>query len=372
MNIPYVDLKARNARQRAELMRAIGEVVSSGASCSGNAIDTFEHALAEACSTTHAVAVGSGTEAVYFALLAHGVGRGDEVITVPTASASTLEAILLVGARPAFVDIDPRTYTMDPEAFARAVGTRTKAVIPTHLFGQMAEIDPILAIAREGGISVIEDASDAFGADDHGRKAGSLGHCGCFGFHPEKNPGAIGRAGAVVTNDAATAARIRSGRNHGRNPGNRNHHPGWAGRMDAIQAAVLTVRLRHCEKDHARRRAHATTYRQLLAGVPGITNPAVREGTNHAHHAHVLRVTGRMRLLTLLDAHEIGHAVPHAVPLHIQPPYRFLGHRTGDFPASEACAREFVALPVQAELERHQIDAVADLVREACGAIVAA
>jgi len=372
MNIPYVDLKARNARQRAELMRAIGEVISSGASCSGNAIDTFEHALAEACGTTHAVAVGSGTEALWFALLAHGIGRGDEVITVPMTSSSTLEAILLVGARPVFADIDPHTYTMDPEAFARAVGTRTKAVIPSHLFGQMAEIDPILAIARESGISVIEDASDALGADDHGRRAGSLGHCGCFGFHPENNPGALGHAGAVVTNDAVVAARIRSWCDQGRNGTNRHRRPEWTGGMDAIQAAVLAVRLRHCDKDHARRRSHASIYRQSLAGVPGIISPAVREGTNHAHQAHALRVAGRMKLLTLLDAHEIGHRVPHALPLHIQPTYRFLGHRTGDFPASKACAREFVALPVQAELERHQIDTVADLVREACGATVAA
>ncbi|MBM3863064.1 MAG: hypothetical protein FJ385_03790 [Verrucomicrobia bacterium] len=266
MNIPYVDLKARNARQRAELMRAIGEVVSSGASCSGNAIDTFEHALAEACGTTHAVAVGSGTEALWFALLAHGIGRGDEVITVPMTSSSTLEAILLVGARPVFADIDPHTYTMDPEAFARAVGTRTKAVIPSHLFGQMAEIDPILAIAHESGISVIEDASDALGADDHGRRAGSLGHCGCFGFHPENNPGALGHAGAVVTNDAAVAARIRSWCDQGHNGTNRHRRPEWTGGMDAIQAAVPAVRLRHCDKDHARRRSHASIYRQSLAG----------------------------------------------------------------------------------------------------------
>jgi dTDP-4-amino-4,6-dideoxygalactose transaminase len=186
MNIPYLDLKTKNSRIRPQIMRAIGEVLASGTYCSGAVIDAFEHAFAHACGTKHAVAVGSGTEALWFALLAHGISHGDEVITAAISSIPTIEAICLTGARPVFADVDPRTYTIDPEALARAVNPRTKAVMPGHLFGQMAEMDAILEIAIRHGVAVIEDAADAPGADDLGRKAGSLGDCGCFSFHPSK------------------------------------------------------------------------------------------------------------------------------------------------------------------------------------------
>ncbi len=372
MNIPYLDLKAQNSRFRSQIMRAIGEVLSSGTFCAGAAVDGFESAFAQACGTKHAVAVGSGTEALWFALLAHGVGHGDEVVTAAITGIPTIEAICLTGARPVFADADPRTYTINPEAFARIVSRRTKAVVPGHLFGQMAEMDAILEIANSHGIAVIEDAADALGADDLGRKAGSLGDCGCFNFYPSKSLGAIGHAGAVVTHDRHVADRIRMLCNHGRSHDNRHHHPGWTGKIDAIQAAVLIVKLKHLEHDNTRRRAHAATYHQALNGLSGVASPLVREGTRHAHHIHALRVRDRLRLLTLLDEYEIGYAIHHPVPTHLQPGYRFLGHKEGDFPVAEACAREFVSLPIDPQLDREQIDTIADVVREACGASVAA
>src|SRR6267143_803663 len=248
MNVPFLDLKAHHAPLREEFDRAITDVIASGIFAGGPAVTRFEQAFAKFCECDHAVGLGSGTEAVWLALLACGVGPGDEVITVPSTFMATAEAITYCGAKPIFVDVDERTYTMDPGALANVLTSRTKAIVPVHLFGQTADMDPILKFARQHGLVVVEDAAQAHGAEYKARRAGSMGEIGCFSFYPGKNLGALGEAGAVVTNDTELRDKIRSLRDHGQV--RKYHHSmvGWNCRMDAIQGACLAIKLRHLDR----------------------------------------------------------------------------------------------------------------------------
>jgi dTDP-4-amino-4,6-dideoxygalactose transaminase len=357
--IPFLDLRAQHDPLRAELLAAIGEVIDRSAFAGGPMVAKFEEDFADYCQARAAVGVGSGTEALWLALLAQGIGHGDEVITVPNTFMATAEAISYSGARPVFVDVDERTYTLDPRQLERAITPRTKAVIPVHLFGQMADMDPIMEIARQHRLMVIEDACQAHGAEYKGRRAGSIGHAGCYSFYPGKNLGAWGEAGAVVTNDRTLAEKIRVLRDHGQET--RYHHSciGWNARMDGIQAAVLRVKLRCLDRGNAARRAHARRYGELLAGLERLAVPAAAEHGVHVYHLYVVRVPERDRIFQELAGCGIACGIHYPTPVHRQDAYRSLELGPGSFPVAERCAGEFLSLPMFPELTPAQIETVA-------------
>ncbi len=274
IEVPFLDLKAQHAPLRDQFDRAIAKVIDSGAFAGGPFVATFEHEFAAFCDCEHAIGLGSGTEAIWLALLALGIGPGDEIITVPSTFMATAEAISYCGATPVFVDIDERTYTMDPAEIQAAITDKTKAIIPVHLFGQPADMDPILEIARMHNLFVIEDAAQAHGAEYKNRKAGTLGDAGCFSFYPGKNLGAFGEAGAVVTNDSKLQGKIRILRDHGQVRKYYHTMIGWNCRMDGIQAAVLSVKLQHLKRGNDLRRSHALKYDEAFAKVEELVAPA--------------------------------------------------------------------------------------------------
>jgi dTDP-4-amino-4,6-dideoxygalactose transaminase len=372
MNVPFLDLKSQHAPIRADLDRAIQEVINEAAFAGGPFVTRFEAEFAAYCESPHAIGVGSGTEALWLALLALGVGKGDDVITVPNSFMATAEAITYSGANPIFVDVDERTYTMDPDALEKAVTPKTKAIIPVHLFGQPADMDPILEFAREHSLFVVEDAAQAHGAEYKGRKAGTLGDAGCFSFYPGKNLGAFGEAGAIVTNRPELEEKIRILRDHGQV--RKYHHTmvGWNGRMDGIQAAVLGVKLRHLERGNQLRRSHAALYNRELGGLGGIVTPACAQGVRHVYHIYAIRVQERDEILRLLSEKGIGCGVHYPVPIHLQEAYRDLGCQRGDFPIAEKCADEFVSLPMFPELDTEQLENVIKAVKEVVAADVIA
>jgi dTDP-4-amino-4,6-dideoxygalactose transaminase len=365
MNVPFLNLNAQHAPLRAEIDRAIGEVIDRSAFAGGPFVAEFEKEFAAYCDSVHAIGVGNGTDALWLALLALGVGPGDEVITVPATFMATAEAITYCGAKPVFVDIDERTYTMDPSGLAGALTSRTKAIIPVHLFGQMADMDPILEFARQHGLFVIEDACQAHGARYKGRRAGSMGVAGCFSFYPGKNLGAMGEAGAVVTSDDTLQEKIRILRDHGQV--RKYHHTmvGWNGRMDGIQAAVLSVKLRHLEKGNQLRRSHASEYGELLRGVEGILLPFTAQYAEHVFHIFAIRVHERDDVMRYLSDRGIGCGIHYPIPVHLQEAYASLGYEVGAFPVAERCASEFVSLPMFPELTADQVSAVAAAVKQA-------
>ena len=325
----------------------------------------FEEDFAAYCGCRYAVGVGSGTDALWLALLAVGVGPGDEVITVPSTFMATAEAITYCGAKPVFVDIDALTYTMDPTLLEDAITARTKAIIPVHLFGQPADMHPILEIARARGLHVIEDAAQAHGAEYKGSRAGSLGDAGCFSFYPGKNLGAFGEAGAVVTNDETLQEKIRVLRDHGQVQ--KYHHTmvGWNCRMDGIQAAVLGVKLPHLEKGNDLRRLHAAKYDEALQGIEEVVTPYVADYAHHVYHIYAMRVARRDELIAVLAAMGIACGIHYPVPIHLQDAYRSLGHEIGDFPISERVAQHVISLPMFPELTSAQLAIVINAVKEA-------
>jgi dTDP-4-amino-4,6-dideoxygalactose transaminase len=372
MMVPFLDMKARTAPLREEYMQAIGEIIDSGAFSGGPFVERFENEFAAYCGTRHAIGVGSGTEALWLTLLALGIGPGDEVITVPLTFAATVEAICLAGATPVFADIDARTYTINPAALESVRTRNTKAIIPVHLFGQPADMDPILEFARKHCLRVIEDAAQAHGAEYKGRRAGSIGDAGCFSFYPGKNLGAFGEAGAVVTGNDELANQIRMLGNHGQSRKNVHSLVGWNSRMDGIQAAVLRIRLRHLEMENRLRRDHALRYNRALADLPGLVLPAVMNDRNHVFHLYALRARDRGRLIDTLGAKEIGCGLHYPVPVHLQPAYRHLGYRRGDFPVAEQSADELVSLPMFPEMTQDQIAFVTAAVTESVTCSLAA
>lgn len=365
IRVPFLDLNAHHAPLREEFDRAIGEVIDTGAFAGGPFVEKFEHEFAAFCRCQHAIGLGSGTEALWLALLACGVGAGDEVITVPNTFMATAEAITYCAARPVFVDVDERTYTMDPAGLEKALTPRTKAIIPVHLFGQPADMDPILEFARKHSLFVIEDAAQAHGAEYKGKPAGTMGDAGCFSFYPGKNLGAFGEAGAVVTNDSDMAEKIRVLRDHGQVRKYRHNMIGWNCRMDGIQAAVLSVKLRRLENGNLLRRAHAQAYNRAFASTEEVVTPLEADYARHVYHVYALRVQDRDQVMFLLNEKGIQCGVHYPVPVHLQRAYRELGHSAGDFPTSEQSAQEFISLPMFPELTREQIEMVTLAVREA-------
>jgi dTDP-4-amino-4,6-dideoxygalactose transaminase len=342
MIVPFLDLKAHHEPILDEINRAIREVIDSSAFAGGPFVVDFESEFAAYCDASYAIGVGNGTEALWLSLLARGIGCGDEVITVPNTFMGTAEAITYCGAQPVFVDVDERTYTMDPARLEEAITPKTKAVIPVHLFGQPADMDPIVATARKHGLFVLEDACQAHGAEYKGRKAGTLGDAACFSFYPGKNLGAFGEAGAVVTQDAGLQERIRTLRDHGQV--RKYHHKvvGWNGRMDGIQAAVLRVKLRYLERGNQLRRSHAARYGRALAGIEEVIRPIQAPDVRHVYHIYAIRVPDRDEVMRFLTQKGIGCGVHYPVPVHLQEAYRDLGYAEGAFPVAERCAEKVV------------------------------
>lgn len=355
MKVPYLDLKAQYESIRGEIADAIQQVLDRTAFAGGPFVAQFEKEFAVFCGTRFSTGVGSGTDALWMALLALGVGPGDEVITVPDTFIATAEAISWCGAKPVFVDVDPVTYNMDPSKIEAAVTPKTRAIIPVHLFGQMADMGPIMEIARKRKLLVVEDASQAHGAEYKGRKAGSIGDAGCFSFYPGKNLGAYGEAGAVVTNDAALDGKIRMLRDHGQ--AKKYHHAmvGWNARMDGIQGAVLSVKLRHLPAWNEGRRRNAGIYDELLGAMAGVVAPKEAACGKHVYHIYAIRVPQRDRVIASLAEKEIYCGIHYPIPLHLLDAYKSLNLGVGSFPVAEKSASEFVSLPMFPELSREQI-----------------
>lgn len=359
MNVPFLDLRLHHAPLRGELTEAFEAVVDASAFAGGPFVSRFEQNFAAYCGARHGVAVGTGTDALWLALLALGVGPGDEVITTPMTFMATVEAITYTGAKPVFVDIDKSTYTMDPLELEIAVNRRTRAIIPVHLYGQMADMDPILKIARRHGIWVVEDACQAHGATYHGKRAGSLGDIGCFSFYPGKNLGAFGEGGAVVTDNEELARKIQMLRDHGQARKYYHDVVGWNARMDGIQGAVLEIKLKHLEAYNRARRQHAEHYRSLLNGVPDLILPRERPESRHVYHLFVVRVPDRDRILKEMADCGVACGIHYPIPVHLQAAYRSLGLERGAFPVTEQCADEVLSLPMFPELTGSQVETVA-------------
>ena len=363
MQVPFLDLRAQHEALRGEINAAIQEVIDCSAFAGGPFVAAFEEDFAAFCESKFAIGVGSGTEALWLVLLALGVGDGDEVITVPSTFMATAEAISFANATPVFVDIQERTYTLDPALLERAITPATRAIIPVHLFGQMADMDPIMEIARRHGLYVIEDACQAHGAEYKGRKAGSIGDAGCFSFYPGKNLGAFGEAGAVVTNNGELKRKIQVLRDHGQSKKYNHDVIGWNARMDGIQGAVLRVKLKYLARANARRRANARLYEQHFAGLNDLIIPKEASYASHVYHVYAVRVKARDALMRSLADAQIGCAIHYPVPVHLQEAYRSLGLGRGMFPVAEKCANEFISLPMFAELTPEQVAIVAGNVK---------
>ena len=363
MQVPFLNLRLHHEPIRAELRAAIEEVIDSSAFAGGKYVERFEREFAAFCGVNSASGLGNGTDALWFALLALNVGPGDEVITVPGTFMATAEAITYCGARPVFVDIEEETYTMDPALLEQAITPRTKAIIPVHLFGQVADMDPILQIARKHSLPVVEDACQAHGAEYKGRKAGSFGDVGCFSFYPGKNLGALGEAGASVTNNAALKQKIDTLRDHGQ--AKKYHHAvvGWNGRMDGIQAAALSIKLKRLADGNEMRRRHAQQYTELLGDMGELILPKTAADRSHVFHVYAIRAARRDELIQSLAQKGISCGIHYPVPVHLQEAYRSLGHARGAFPVAERCADEFVSLPMFPELTPAQVETVAREVR---------
>lgn len=356
-----LDLKPQYDALREEILAAVTRVCDSQRYIGGPEVEGVESELAALLGVRHAVAVSSGTDALLVALMALDIGPGDEVITSTYSFFATAGAIVRVGAKPVLVDIDPATYNIDPAGVSRAVTGRTRAIVPVHLFGLSADMDPILNEASRSGVPVIEDAAQAIGATYDGRPVGSLGACGCFSFFPSKNLGALGDAGLVTTNDPSLAQRIRVLRDHGMQPKYHHQLVGGNFRMDALQAAVLRVKAPHVSAWTEARRVNADRYARLFR-AEGLEQvmvlPREPSGRRHIFNQFVIRTADRDGLKRHLDAEGIGNEIYYPVPFHLQPCFASLGHVLGDFPEAERAARETLALPIFGELTLEQQQAV--------------
>src|SRR5262245_14812057 len=353
MPVPLLDLQAQYRPLRDEILAAVARVCDSQRFIGGPEVEGFEHEIAAYVRVPHAVGLTSGTDALLVALMALGIGAGDEVITPTFSFFATAGAVTRVGATPRFVDIDPLTCNVDPSAVEAAVTPRTKAIVPVHLYGQCADMDPILDLARRRGLAVVEDAAQAIGATYKGRQAGSMGIAGCFSFFPSKNLGAFGDAGLLTTRDEAFAHEVRLLRNHGAEPKYVHQRIGGNFRLDAVQAAVLRIKLPHLERWTAMRRANADRYDRLFGACPAaerITLPARVRDCRHIFNQYVIRVPHRDAVKARLDAAGIGTEIYYPVPFHLQECFAGLGYRAGEFPAAEAAAAEVLAIPIYGEL----------------------
>lgn len=375
MKVPFLDLRVQYKQIQDEVLPMITEAMSNAAFVGGPQVAGFEEEFAMFCESKYCVGVNSGTDALRFALMAAGIGPGDAVITVPNTFIATTEAISQTGATPVFVDVDPGTCNMDPNKLedylkkrlspnASPLTPRPKAVIPVHLYGQPADMDPILEIAGQYNLTVIEDACQAHGGLYKDRKAGSLGTAGCFSFYPGKNLGAYGEGGAVVTNDEEIADQIRMIRDHGQAKKYYHDMEGYNGRLDAIQAGILRIKLKRLKDWNESRRKNAAYYTELLSDIPEVTVPYEADFATSVYHLYVIQIEDRDSLQEFLGEKEIGTGLHYPLPLHMQKAYEHLGYREGDFPVTEKVAKNLLSLPMFPELTRTQIEYVADCIKQ--------
>ncbi len=364
--VPFLDLRRHVAAIRDDLDRALGRVLDGGQFVFGTPLDEFEDAFAAYCRAPQAVGVASGTEAITIALQAVGVGEGDEVITAANTCVPTVAGIEASGAAAVLADVDEETYTLDVAALDALVAERTRAIVPVHLYGQCADLDPILELARRHGLKVVEDAAQAVGAEYHGRRAGSIGDAAAFSFYPTKNLGALGDAGAVVTTDPETAERARLLRNYGEQSKYDSVRRGWNSRLDTMQAAILSAKLVHLEAWTERRREIAAWYDAALADTSVVT-PRAAPGMRHAYHLYVVRVQDRPMVQERLQAEGVGTLIHYPRPVHKHPAYAGLAAPDGRLVTSERLADEVLSLPLYPELTDDEVEIVADAVRRVVG-----
>jgi dTDP-4-amino-4,6-dideoxygalactose transaminase len=368
--INLVDLKAQYANIKSEVNQAIQTVLENTDFINGAAVKNLEDDFAKFCNADYAIGVASGTAALQLALEACGIGEGDEVITVAHTFCATAEAIIHVGAKPVFVDIDPRTFNIDPLLITSVITPRTKAIIPVHLYGQPADMDAINYIAKRHGLKVIEDAAQAHGATYHGRKVGSLSDAACFSFYPGKNLGGYGDGGAVTTNDPEIAEKVFALRDHGRAIGAdgkrakyEHEFVGYGERLDTLQAAVVGVKLKYLSEWNTLRYRHALRYNDLLKNINDITIPYQAEELRHVYHLYVLRTSRRDELLNHLNKSGIGAGVHYPIPLHRQPAFVKLGYGENSLPETDRAAKEILSLPIYAELSNEAIEIVCEQIK---------
>ncbi len=359
--IPFVDLRAQYLSIKAEIDEAIQRVLDTTAFVLGREVEAFEAAFAEYVGARFCVGLNSGTAAVQLAVMACGIGPGDEVIVPANTFFATAEGVSTANAVPVFVDADPVSYNLDTSKIEAAITARTRAIMPVHLYGQAADLDPILEIAARHNLLVIEDSAQAHGSLYKGKRVGALGHAGCFSFYPGKNLGAYGEGGAVVTNDPEVARRLRLLRDHGSEQKYRHEIIGYNFRLEGIQGAVLGVKLRHLDKWNDLRRQHAARYNELLAASPLIL-PREMPYAGHIYHLYVVQTEERDALQKRLAEAGVQTGIHYPVPVHLQPAYAFMRHRPGDFPEAEKQARRVLSLPMFPELTGEQIEEVAEVI----------
>ena len=363
-NIQMVDLTTQYKKIKPEIDEAIHRVLDSGYYILGKEVGEFEAAAAKYLGTKHAIGCASGTDALQVAMMALNIGPGDEVVTTPFTFVATTETIVLLGAKPVYVDINPQTFNIDAAALEAAITPRTKAIMPVHLYGHACDMDPLMAVARKHGIPVIEDTAQAMGSEYKGKKVGGIGELGCISFYPSKNLGAFGDAGMVVTNDDTLADKVRTIIMHGSRK--RYHHEsiGVNSRLDTLQAAILNVKLKYLEQWHEARRAAARFYNELFKGV-NLATPFEAPYTRHIYHQYTVRLGNRDKVDTLLNEKKIPHAVFYPIPLHLQEAYSSVGKPKGSFPVTERAAAEVLSLPMHTELTQEQQRTIASALIEA-------
>ncbi len=382
MKVPFMDLKRQYIEIKNEIDSAIQKTIDCCAFVAGEKVKQFEDRFAQYCGTKHAIGVSNGTSALYVALKALGIGQGDIVITVPHTFVATVEAITLTGARPVFIDVEKESYTLSIEKLKlyierfcewkskdkllvdKGKHLNVRGIVPVHLYGQMSDMDEIMRIAEQYNLFVLEDAAQAHGASYKEKKAGTIGHIGCFSFYPSKNLGAFGQGGAVITSDEQLADKIRMFIDHGQR-GKYNHlFEGWNFKMDGFQAAILEVKLKYLDNWNRARRQHAETYNSLLKDTNGIILPKELTDRQHVYHLYVVYVGDRESLREYLENANIGTSMHYPVALHLQNAFRYLGYKKGDLPNTEACAQGVLSLPMFPELTSKEVEYVCEKIKE--------
>lgn len=359
--VPMVDLKRQYQGIKKEIFQVITEIFSNGQYILGPRVSEFEKKIADYYGVSEAVGVASGTDAIHLSINALGIGEGDEVITTPFTFFATVEAILYTGARPVFVDVEQDTFNMDAGQIEAKITDKTRAILPVHIFGQMADMEEISKIAKRHGLKVIEDCAQSFGANLNGKKAGSFGNTGCFSFYPSKNLGGYGDGGIIILNDTKIADKVRKLRNHGSKSSYIHENVGFNSRLDEIQAGILLVKLKYIDEYNIARRQKAALYTELLSDK--VKCPVEKKGAYHVFHQYTIRSNKRHEIQKRLRDKRVSSVVYYPVPLHLQEALRFLGYREGDFPVTEKSAKEVLSLPIYPELEESVIEKIAEIIK---------
>jgi len=363
MMISLVDLKAQYNSIKTEIDNAIQGVLDSTSFIMGEELERFEEEFALFCNTKYAIGVANGSDALILALRACSITKGDEVITVPNTFIATTEAITHIGGKIAFIDINPKTYTIDVSKIEEKISNKTRAIIPVHLYGQPADLDPIIELAKKYNLKIIEDAAQAHGAEYKGKKVGSIGDVACFSFYPGKNLGAYGDAGMIMTNSEEITQKVKLLRNHGSIKKYEHKIEGYSSRLDNLQAAILRVKLKYLNKWNGMRRKNARKYNELLNNIDGIITPYEADYAKHVYHLYLIRTEDRNQLREKLKSNDIATGIHYPIPLHLQEAYKYLGYKKGDFPITEKASQEILSLPMFAELTDEQIGGIVEIVK---------